>query len=166
VSGGPRLRAGPRRSGFTILELIIVLLLAALGMGFAGLTFSDYFQRSSARRAAQVFARDLTLARSSALRARERVVVRFFESNRWYQVVAIDSNTELVRRRFGVNADVSLSEIDLRFRQDTVVFNARGVADLSTIQGGGALGQARFTAGDTEYRVSFNSMGASKVYAR
>ena len=154
------------KRGFTLLEVAVVLVLAAITMGFAGLTFSGYFQRSSARRAAQVFAQDLTLARSSALRARERVVIRFFESTRWYQIVAIDSDTELIRRRFGVNADVDLSDIDLRFRGDTLVFDARGVVDMSKKQGRSALGQARFEAGATQYRVYFNSMGASKVEER
>lgn len=156
----------PSKGGFTLLELTIVLLLAGITMGFAGLTFSGYFQRSSARRAAQVFARDLTLARSSAVRAREAVVIRFFESSRWYQVVAVESGTEIARRRFGVNADVDLSAVDLVFRGDTVVFDSRGVADLSNIQGSGTLGEARFAAGATEYSVYFNSMGASKVEER
>lgn len=152
--------------GFTLLELVVVLVLAGLVLGFAGLTFGGYFQRSSARRAAQVFARDLTLARSSAVRARERVVIRFYESSRWYEIVAMDSDTEITRRRFGVNADVDLSAIDLRFEGDTVVFDARGVADLSGIQGSGSLGEAWFTSGTTEYSVYFNSMGASKVEER
>lgn len=155
-----------RRSGFTLLELTIVLILAGLTLGFAALSFGSYFQRSSARRAAQVFARDLTLARSSAMRAQEAVVIRFFESSRWYQVVALDSGTELVRRRFGVNADVDLSAIDLLFRGDTVVFNSRGIADLSNIQGGGTLGEAEFESGTVTYGVSFNSMGASSVEER
>ena len=155
---------------FTLLELTIVLVLAGLTMGFAGLTFSGYFQRSGARRAAQVFARDLSLARSQAIRAREEVVIRFKEGSRWYQVVARDSDTgtetELVRRRFGVNADVELSAINLQFKGDSVVFSARGVADLDGIQGNGALGEAEFTAGAVEYAVFFNSLGASKVEER
>lgn len=164
MRAGRRFRPSPGgRGGFTLLELTIVLILAGVTLGFAGLTFSGYFQRSSALRTAQVFARDLTLARSSAIRARESVVIRFFESSRWYQIVAIPSGTELARRRFGVNADVDLSAIDLRFVGDTVVFSSRGVADLSTIQGSGSLGEARFKAGATQYSVFFNSMGASKV---
>lgn len=154
------------RRGFTLLELTIVLVMAAAVIGFAGLTFSGYFQRSSARRAAQVFARDLSFARSSALRAREDVVVRFFESSRWYQIVALDSGTELVRRRFGVNADVDLSAISLELRGDTLLVSSRGVVDLSNISGGATLGEARFAAGATEYSVFFNSMGASKVEER
>ncbi|MHB1194145.1 MAG: GspH/FimT family pseudopilin [Longimicrobiales bacterium] len=167
MSAGPanRLSTSGGR-GFTLLELVIVLVLASLTLGFAGLTFSGYFQRSSARLAAQVFARDLTLARSAAVRAKESVVVRFYEANRWYQVVAQTSGTELVRRRFGVNADVDLSAIDLMFRGDTVLFDARGVVDLSNQQVPGPLGQASFEAGAIRYTVSFNSLGASKVEER
>lgn len=154
------------RGGFTFLEMVIVLVLASLTLGFAGLTFSGYFQRSSARRAAQVFARDLTLARSSAMRAREKVVIRFFEGSRWYQIAAPGSGTEIVRRRFGVNADIDLSAIDLQFRGDSVLFTSRGVADLSGILGAGSVGEAVFSAGATRYAVSFNSMGASKVEER
>jgi Tfp pilus assembly protein FimT len=143
-----------------------VLVLASITLGFAGMTFSGYFQRSSARRAAQVFAGDLAMARSAAVRAKQPFVIRFDESNRWYQVVAQSSGTELVRRRFGVNADVELSAIDLKFRGDTVVFSARGVADLSNIHGSGTLGEASFAAGATRYTVSFNSLGASKVEVR
>lgn len=153
------------RRGFTILELTVVLILAGLGLGFAGLTFSGYFQRSSARRAAQVFAQDLTLARSSAIRAKEPVVIRFFEANRWYAVVAQSSGMELVRRRFGVNAEIPLSAMDSRVQGDTVLFNARGVASYR-LTGGASLGEVRFRAGSTEYSVFFNNLGASKVQER
>ncbi|MGD8318936.1 MAG: GspH/FimT family pseudopilin [Gemmatimonadota bacterium] len=164
---GPGPETAPARArGFTLLELTIVLVLASLVLGYAGLTFSGYFQRSSARRAAQVFARDLTLARSAALRSREPVVIRFNEDGRWYQIQTSGSATELVRRRFGVSADVNLSAIDLRMRGDSVVFTPRGMADLSNIQGTGSLGEAAFAAGATEYDVLFNSMGASRVEKR
>lgn len=166
MTAGRRTRAAAvGRRGFTILELTVVLILVGVGLGFAGLTFSGYFQRSSARRAAQVFAQDLTLARSSAIRAKEPVVIRFYEANRWYAVVAQASETELVRRRFGVNAEISLSALDSRVQGDTVLFNARGVASYKLV-GGATLGEVRFKAGSTEYSVFFNSLGASKVQER
>lgn len=151
----------PRRGGFTILELTIVLTLSVLTLGYASVTFSAYVQRVSAQRAAQVFAQDLTLARSAARRAREPVVMRFYESSRWYNVVFQGSGTELTRRRFGVNADIDLSAVDLVMRGDTVLFSSRGVASLSNAFG--SLGEARFTAGTVTYRVYFNAMGASQV---
>ena len=167
LSEGSGLKSGTRGSGgFSLLELTIVLVMAGLVMGFAGLTFSGYFQRSSAKRAAQVFARDLALARSAAMRSREAVVLRFDESGRWYEIETMGSGTALVRRRFGVNADVDLSSIVLLFAGDSVVFSARGVADLGNIEGGASLGEARFASGATEFSVYFNSLGASKVEER
>lgn len=141
-------------------------MIAGLVLGVAGLTFSDYFSHSSARDAAAVFARDLSLARSTAMRSRKKVVVRFYESSLWYQVVMQDSETEIVRRRFGESADIALSGIDLRTRGDTVVVSPRGIVDLSGMGGHASLGEARFAFGATEYRVYFNSMGASKVEER
>lgn len=164
LSRSAGLASDSRRSGgFSLLELAIVLVMAGLVMGFAGLTFSGYFQRSSAKRAAQVFARDLTLARSAALRSREAVVLRFNEEGGWYRIQMVGSETELVRRRFRVNADVDLSAIDLVFEGDSLRFSARGVAELENIEGRTSLGEARFSSGPTMFKVYFNSMGASKV---
>jgi prepilin-type N-terminal cleavage/methylation domain-containing protein len=149
------------RTGFTLLELTIVLLLSAITLGYAGLTFSGYFQRTAAQRAALVFARDLGLARGTAMRTREPVVIRFNETEKWYSVTEVTSGTELVRRRFGDNADIALSAVDLYMQGDTVALSARGVVDLTNAYG--SLGEARFSAGSTRYVVYFNSMGASKV---
>jgi len=147
--------------GFTLLELTIVLVLSALTLGFASVAFTGYVQRVSAERAAQVFARDLSTARSAALRAQEPVVIRFYESARWYSVSFQQSGNELVRRRFGVNAEIDLNAVDLDMSGDSVVFSSRGVADLSGA--GGSLGQAVFTKESVEFTVSFNSMGAAKI---
>lgn len=143
------------------MELTLVLVLAGLTLSFAAVTFSGYFQRTSAQRAAMVFAQDLTLARSAAVRARESVVIRFYETTSWYSVTTAETGTELSRRRFGTNADIELSAIDLMMDGDSVVFSSRGVADLSGASG--SLGEATFSAGVVTYKVSFNSMGASKV---
>ena len=150
-----------RRSGFTLIEMIVVLAITAIGLTFAGVAFSSYFQRVSAERAAQVFAQDLTLARDWAVRSREPVVIRFYEAGLWYEVEAQSSATEVARRRFGVNADIDLTGVTLDMSGDSVVFNTRGIADLSGA--GGPLGTATFSSGPVTYTVSFNSMGASKI---
>ena len=150
-----------RRAGFTLVELLIVLSITAIGLTLAGLAFTGYFGRVSAERAAQVFAQDLTLARSYAIRSREPVVLRFYESSLWYEVEAQSSATEVATRRFGVNADVDLAAVTLDIAGDTLVFDSRGMADLSGA--GGPLGTATFSSGAVTYTVSFNSMGASKI---
>ena len=80
--------AGRRRdpAGFTLLEMAVVPVIGGVLIAMSTLTFSNVNTRSSARRAAQVFARDLALARSMAVRGRERVVIRFDEGALWYDV--------------------------------------------------------------------------------
>jgi len=150
-----------RRAGFTIIELLVVLSISAIGLTFAALAFTGYFERVAAENAAQVFARDLTLARSWAVRSREPVVIRFYESSRWYEVQTQSTATEVATRRFGVSADIDLSGVTLDMPGDSLVFDARGIADLSGA--GGPLGTATFSSGGVMYTVSFNSMGASKI---
>ena len=72
-----------------------------------------------------------------------------------------DTGTELVRRRFGDDADIDLSAIEIDTAGDSVVFSARGVALLGS--GSGSLGTASFSSGASRYKVSFNGMGASKI---
>ncbi|MEX2467081.1 MAG: GspH/FimT family pseudopilin [Gemmatimonadota bacterium] len=151
------------RAGFTLIELVVVLTMSAIMMGFAGLTLGSYLGRTSARRAAQLFAQDLTQARMFAVRGREAVVVRFFEGGLRYEVVTRDTGTEVVQRRFSNSDGIDLSAISLDLDGDSLVFNRRGFADLSGATG--ALGVASFTSGSTSYNVSFNSLGASRVEA-
>ena len=150
-----------KHGGFTLIEILIVISISAGVLTIAGLTFSGYSQRNAAYRAAQVFAQDLLAARSYAVRSREAVVIRFFESSRWYHVETQQTASEVVRRRFGTNADIDLSAVTLDLAGDTLVFSARGIADLSGA--GGPLGTATFSSGATRYTVSFNGMGASKI---
>lgn len=141
--------------------MLVVITIAAVGLGYALLSFSGYFQGANAQRAAQVFAQDLTLARTAAVRSRDRVVVRFNESSRWYALQTAGGATEIVRRRFGLNADIDLTGVALNMPGDTLVFDRRGIADLTGA--GGPLGTATFSSGPVTYTVSFNSMGASKI---
>ena len=65
------------RSGFTLIELAVVVSISAVVLAMGTLAFSGYFQRNSARSAAQVFAQDLFAATSFAICSQERVVIRF-----------------------------------------------------------------------------------------
>lgn len=150
------------KRGFTLIELTVVVMIGAIIVTLGGLAFSGYFQRNSARRAAQVFAQDLVSARSFAVRSQEPVVIRFYESSLWYEVESQTTTTEIARRRFtGTNADIALSAVTLDMTGDSLVFNARGIVDMSGA--GGSLGTATFSSGAVTYTVSFNGMGASKI---
>lgn len=148
--------------GFSLIELTVVLVLAGVTVGLASNLLGGYEQRVAAQHAAQLFVRDLSLARAHAVRGRESVVIRFSESSRWYSISTMTTGKELVRRRFNVNADIPLAAIDLEIPGDTLLFTSRGILD----DVGGQLGTATFSAGVDTYAVSFNIMGASKVEKR
>lgn len=148
------------RRGMTLVEVLVAMTLALVTLTTALTVFSGYLGRTTAQRAAQVFARDLALARSSAVRSREWVFVTFDEVALTYTVRTATGDT-VVSRGFGGSSEVRLDSIDLEIIGDSVGFDAKGVADLSGA--GGPLGFARFAAGGFVYLVSFNSMGASRV---
>ena len=148
-----------RRAGFTMLEMTTALVLAAVMLSIAGSVFSKYQERVSARRAAEIFARDLTMARAMAVRSREVVTVRFNESGLIYTVTTA-SGRQLANRRYNSAAgDVRLSAMDLALSGDTLAFSSRGIGSMT----GSALGSATFRAGKITYRVQFNTMGAAKM---
>ncbi len=146
--------------GFSLIEILVVLVLTVILMGITALVFSGYQERTSARQAATLFGRDLSLAKSAALRGRERVTIRFDEPGREYRVLREAGDT-LFTRRFSDGSDIELSQINLELPGDSLWFDSRGVVDLSGASG--SLGTAIFRAGGTSYTLSFNSMGASRV---
>ncbi len=145
--------------GFTLIELTVVLVLAGVMLGMTTGGLSRYNQKVAAHHAAQLFVRDLSLARAHSVRGREPVVIRFSESDRWYSISSMTTGRELLRRRFNIEADIGLAAIDLEIPGDSVFFTSRGI--LSGV--GGQLGTATFSTTAETYAVSFNIMGASRV---
>ncbi len=144
----------------TLIEILVAMTLALVTLTTGLAVFAGYLSRTTAQRAAQVFARDLALARSSAVRSREWVFMKFDEVGMSYVVRRVGGE-QIVSRTFGATSDVRLDAIDLQFLGDSVGFDGKGIADLSGA--GGPLGHATFAAGSSLYDVTFNSMGASRV---
>lgn len=155
-----RASSGYGRFGFTLIELTVVLVIGSLALAFAANGFARYLATSSARRAAQMFQRDLLLARNAARTREEAVVIRFYEGSRSYRVET-GSGRELVRRSFGSGDEIGLSGIDLAIAGDTLRFDRWGRGDLPP--SGDGLGGATFTAGPAVFEVRFNALGASRI---
>ncbi len=153
---------GRGASGFSLIELVVVLILAGVWLAMAVGGMSGFNQKIAAHHAAQLFVRDLSMARAQAVRGRESVVIRFSESGRWYSISTMMTGRELIRRRFNVNADIGLAAIDLEVPGDTLLFTSRGI-----LRGvGGQLGTATFVTGAATYAVLFNTLGAARVEKR
>lgn len=147
-------------AGYTLLEIVVVVLLVMLTLAVATRSYRGYQERAAARGAAQIFARDLSLAHQTALRVRIPVVIRFDEPGQSY-IVRTEAGVDLTSRSFGPGADMELTAIDLEFPGDSVRFTRRGLVDLSGVSE--SIGRARFVAGTREFAVSFNGMGISRV---
>lgn len=146
--------------GFSLIEILIVLVLTVILLAITALVFGGYQERTSARQAATLFGRDLRLAKSAALRGRERVTIRFDEPSKEYRALREAGDT-LFTRRYSDGSDIELSQINLVLPGDSLWFDSRGIVDLSGASG--SLGTAIFRAGGTTYTLSFNAMGASRV---
>ena len=146
-----------------MVEMLVSLILFTIAMALTSVVFTGYQSRTAAQRAAQVFAMDLSLARTSAVRGREAVIVDFDEAGMRY-CIRLESGDTIVERKFGRDDDIPLDLLNLQLTGDSLVFDARGVGDLSG--SGSSLGIASFAAGETIYDVSFNVMGASRLDAR
>jgi prepilin-type N-terminal cleavage/methylation domain-containing protein len=151
---------GKSEGGFTLLELIIVLAIVSITMGVGLVGYRTIQENTAARRAAEVFAMDLTLARSSAVRERRPVAIVFDEANLRY-VIRTGAGRVIRVRDFSPEGEIRLGAISVELTGDSVAFNARGISDLDGA--GGSLGRARFEAGGGRYEVEFNALGNSRV---
>jgi Tfp pilus assembly protein FimT len=149
--------------GFTVTELMIVMLITAVVTSIAFQSYDRYLDRTSARRSAETFARDLTLARSQAVRSRQAVTLLFNESAFVYYMRTSAGDTLITRFWDGQNESL-LETMDLSLTGDSLRFSSRGMADISSA--GASLATATFAAGNFTYDVSFNSMGTSSLTSR
>jgi len=152
--------------GFSLLELLVVLLIVGVTASLGVMGYRSYQENTAARRAAEVFVMDLSMARSAAVRERRAVAVVFDEANliyriRTHQGGADGDGRQIQVRDFSPRGEIRLGGVSLDLVGDSVVFNARGLADLSG--GGGGLGTARFVAGNGRYEVAFNALGRARI---
>lgn len=64
-----------RQRGFSLVELMVVILIMGILMGIAGPAFVDFVRRSQSMGFLNEFVSDVNMARSEALRKRTRVVI-------------------------------------------------------------------------------------------
>ena len=149
-----------RRCGFTVLELVLVLLMITLALAMSAAGYQAYLGRRAGLHASELFAQDLRLARAVARRDRKAAAIVFFERGRRY-VIRKSTGEVVVERRYDAESDLSLASLDLQLPGDSLAFSGRGIADLSGADG--SLGSAIFSTGSSDYEVVFNSMGASDI---
>lgn len=120
-----------RRSGFTILELIVVVTLVGLLSSLAIWRLAPALSRAKVRRAASVMAADLQYAQMIAARQRQPVVVLVNTSLKMY-LVRDRAGTTVYRERFlGPDTDYDVQSLTAS-PSATVELFPNGVATQTT----------------------------------
>jgi prepilin-type N-terminal cleavage/methylation domain-containing protein len=142
--------------GFTITELLIVLILAGIIGGFAMIQAGKTLAHTSVQQAAAVIATDMKLAHSLAARAREPVRISIDTANRIIRVVDYNASTTVYSvRRYG-NAD------DMPVERMSANDTTRLVFPTGLTSG---LLEITVRTGDERRRVSMTRAGQVRITA-
>lgn len=151
------MRPGDRasESGFTLVEMLIVVTILSLVSLIANTSFRNLRERTTLNRAARVVATDMSLTRSLAIRERQNVSLVADEVGLTYAIRNVNGDT-LAVRSLDSTTDVAVNSLDVRAAGDSITFNSRGM--LLTAFAEVDVGRA---SGDR--RVQVNGVGRARI---
>lgn len=131
------MRHGRSAQGFTIVELMVSLAVAAILMGFALPAFNDFIRQRTMASRSNDFVLAVTYARSEAVRRGQQVSIQALapeDDNEWgggYCVVIGNpgncDDADAVLRRFSALDDVTFDATGALHTVETLTFNGRGL---------------------------------------
>ena len=151
------------RQGFTLLEVLFVLMISVIMMTAVVNGFSRYTRERSAQQAAYLLSRDLRLARASAIGSRQPVSLVVTSATRSYVIRDTVGNV-IARRTFAAGSELMIESLTLGQPGDSVTFSPQGVATLTNATNG--LVEAVVGSPTREYVVRFNATGSSRIIER
>ena len=157
---GPRVRPA-HRAGFTLVEVVMVLMLIGIIVGTAAPRYGEYRNRIVPQQAASVMGNFVSLARSYAVQSRSNTVLRIDPVNR-RAAITIDGDTLRILN-LGPGGDFELDTLDMDMPGDSIIFSARGICSPCGMSGTGDIVVA---ARGTSYLITFNAVGTWKRETR
>ncbi len=144
------------RAGFTLSELITVVVLIGVMIAISGTQYLDYLERTVPDRASRIVGSYVSLARSYAVQRRSSVTLAV---NPVDLTIMIRSEEDTIRTLpFGPDSDLPLDTLDTNIDGDSITFGAWGVCSVCGIVGNGIT-----VAGSRRsYLITFTALGRWK----
>lgn len=153
-SSDPRRHRPPRRSGFTAIELTIVVVMIGALAAFGFPRVAREIRRSRANQASTIVAADIEVAFSAAGRQRKPVTISYSSSTKQLQVTDRASGTVLRNRPLGSSSEWNLDQVTTTGLPVTI-FPSGVASGAFTID---------LTSGSFTRRVSTTRVGLTRVY--
>lgn len=147
-----------RPSGFTLIEMIMVLLIASVMTSIAAGQYRTYMDRIGPERAARMVGTYIATTRSFAIQSRAPVTLFADPVQRklW-----IRTSTDTIRSvELGAETEYLVTSLEMDFPGDSMTFSSRGICRECGVTGTGAITVASPKAG---YVVTFNALGVWKM---
>lgn len=146
-----------RPNGFTLIEVLMVLLIAGVMTSIAAGQYRTYLDRIGPERAANMVGTYIAMTRSFAIQSRAPVTLFVDPTARklWIRTLA----DTLRSVELGADTDFLISTLEMGFPGDSMTFSARGVCRECGVTGTGSI----TVAGEkVEYLITFNALGVWK----
>lgn len=153
----------PRRAGFTLMEILIVMLIFAVMAGIVGAQYTEYRDRVAADQASSVVGNYVALTRSYAVQARRNTVLDV-DPTEHRLIIRMKGDTIRIKNlNLGSGGEFELDTLDLDAEGDTITFTPQGICAQC---GMGGSGQIIVSARGVTYVVTFNAVGTWKKERR
>lgn len=116
-----------RTRGFTITELLIVLLLSGIAVAIAAPSLGSAFRRTGLRASMDEFISTHSLARSAAVRHGRTAELHIDAGNGRFWVEVDTGTTSSVRDTVGIIKDVTRNDVTISSAKSLLCFDARGL---------------------------------------
>ncbi len=147
-----------RNTGFTLVEMLIVVLLMSVMSTVVAGQYRKYVDRVGPERAARVVGTYVSLTRAYAIQRRTPVSLVLDATDRklW-----IRTATDTIRTmKLGEGTDFRITTLTMAFPGDSLTFSSRGICRECGLTGTGSITVAGSNEG---YLITFNALGVWKM---
>ena len=149
---------GHKNAGFTLVEVLIVVLIVSVMTRIAGQQYASYIDRIGPERAARMIGSALSLTRGYAIQRRSPVSFVVDVTDR---SIAIRTTADTIRTiELGQDTDFRIETLTIDFPGDSLTFSSRGICRECGLTGTGIITVAGDKVG---YVVTFNALGVWKM---